>query len=58
MGSMNNRLDYIPEGKRRELAFVVEVAREGLAQMAAQRTAPTFRQGQLLKIILIGTYVT
>ena len=53
---MNKRLDHLPEGKRRELAFVVEVVREGFDHAVAQRTAPRFRQGRLLKIILFGSY--
>jgi predicted nucleotidyltransferase/HEPN domain-containing protein len=53
---MNKRLDHLPEGKRRELAFVVDVVREGFAQAVAQRTAPRFREGRLVKIILFGSY--
>jgi predicted nucleotidyltransferase/HEPN domain-containing protein len=56
MGSMNKRLDHLPDGKRRELAFVVDVVREGFAHAVAQRTAPRFREGRLLKIILFGSY--
>jgi len=53
---MNKRLDHLPDGKRRELAFAVEVVREGFAKAVAQRTAPRFRKGRLLKIILFGSY--
>ncbi len=53
---MNKRLDHLPDGKRRELTFVVDVVREGFSHAVAQRTAPRFREGRLLKIILFGSY--
>jgi uncharacterized protein len=49
-------LDHLPEGKRRELAFVVDVLREGFAEAIDGRRAPRFRDGKLLKIILFGSY--
>jgi hypothetical protein len=42
----------MPEGKRRELEFVVQVIREGFAKAITHRTQPGFRVGKLLKIIL------
>ncbi|WP_374575957.1 HEPN domain-containing protein [Phenylobacterium sp.] len=53
---MKKRLDHLPTGKRHELRFVVEVVREGFAAAVAHRTAPRFREGRILKIILFGSY--
>ena len=52
---MKYSLDHLPEGKRRELAFVVETLREGFAFATARRTMPALRGGRLLKIILFGS---
>ena len=49
-------LDHLPEGKRRELEFVVALIREGFAFAIARRTMPKLRGGKLLKIILFGSY--
>jgi predicted nucleotidyltransferase/HEPN domain-containing protein len=53
---MKRSLDHLPEGKRRELAFVVELLREGFGQAIAERKAERFKDGKLLKIILFGSY--
>lgn len=53
---MNSSLDHLPEGKRRELAHVVETVRKGFAEAIASRTQPRFRAGKLLKIVLFGSY--
>jgi hypothetical protein len=53
---MKRRLDHLPEGKRRELEFVVGVLREGFAGAVKHRTQPRFRAGQIVKIILFGSY--
>lgn len=53
---MKNSLEDLPDAKRRELAHVVEIIREGFAQAIAHRTQPRFRNGKLLKIILFGSY--
>jgi predicted nucleotidyltransferase/HEPN domain-containing protein len=53
---MRDGLDHLPEAKRRELAHVVEVVREGFAFAIARRTMPDLRGGQLLKIVLFGSY--
>lgn len=53
---MKSDLDHLPEGKRRELAFVVEAIREGFAFAIERRTMPKLRGGKLLKIILFGSY--
>ncbi|AUW58192.1 nucleotidyltransferase [Sphingobium sp. SCG-1] len=53
---MKTSLDHLPEGKQRELAYVVETVRAGFARATAQRTQPRFRNGALLKIILFGSY--
>jgi predicted nucleotidyltransferase len=54
-GAMKSDLDHLPE-KRHELAFVVDCVREGFAFAIARRTMPKLRGGQLLKIILFGSY--
>jgi predicted nucleotidyltransferase/HEPN domain-containing protein len=54
--AMKHSLDHLPEGKRRELAHVVEVLREGFANATRLRTQPRYRSGKLLKIILFGSY--
>ena len=53
---MKTSLDHLPEGKQRELAFVVEAIRDGFAFAIARRTMPALRGGKLLKIILFGSY--
>jgi len=53
---MKKSLDHLPAGKRKELAFVVQVLREGFAEAISRRTMPRFRNAQLLKIILFGSY--
>jgi predicted nucleotidyltransferase/HEPN domain-containing protein len=53
---MKNDLDDLPEAKRHELAFVVDVLRKGFAFAMARRTMPKLRGGRLLKIILFGSY--
>ncbi|HEX8309025.1 MAG TPA: HEPN domain-containing protein [Allosphingosinicella sp.] len=53
---MSLNLDHLPEGKRRELEFVVAVIREGFAKAIAHRTQPRFRSGKLLKIVLFGSH--
>ena len=46
----------LPDAKRRELAHVVDIIREGFARAIRHRTQPRFRNGQILKIILFGSY--
>ncbi len=53
---MRTSLDHLPEGKQRELAYVVETVRAGFARATAQRTQPHLREAALLKIILFGSY--
>lgn len=53
---MKTSLEHLPDGKRRELAFVVEAIRDGFAFAIARRTMPNLRGGRLLKIILFGSY--
>lgn len=52
---MKTTLDHLPEGKRRELTFVVDVLRESFAFTTARRSQAK-NQGQLLKVILYGSY--
>lgn len=53
---MKADLEHLPEGKRRELAFVVDLIREGFGFTIARRTMPKLRGGRLLKIILFGSF--
>ncbi|WP_157219168.1 HEPN domain-containing protein [Flavisphingomonas formosensis] len=53
---MKTGLEHLPQGKRDELAFVVELLRAGFAEAIAGRRAERFRDGKLLKIILFGSY--
>ncbi|NML95701.1 HEPN domain-containing protein [Novosphingobium olei] len=53
---MKSGLDHLPEGKRRELAYVVETVRAGFDDAIAHRTQPRYRAGRLLKIVLFGSY--
>jgi predicted nucleotidyltransferase/HEPN domain-containing protein len=53
---MRNDLDHLPEAKKRELAHVVDVIREGFAEAISRRTMERFRNGKILKIILFGSY--
>lgn len=53
---MKNSTEHLPDGKRRELAFVVDLIREGFGFAIARRTMPKLRGGRLLKIILFGSY--
>lgn len=53
---MKTSLQDLPDGKRRELAHVVDVIREGFADAIAHRTMERFRNGKILKIILFGSY--
>ena len=53
---MKKSLEGLPDGKRRELAHVVNVIRSGFAEAIAHRTMERFRTGKILKIILFGSY--
>jgi predicted nucleotidyltransferase/HEPN domain-containing protein len=53
---MKRSLDHLPEGKRRELEFVTNLIRDGFAEAVAERRAPRFKEGKLLKIVLFGSY--
>ncbi|MDF0486497.1 HEPN domain-containing protein [Sphingomonas sp. H39-1-10] len=55
-GRMNRTLDHLPAGKRRELAFVVDVLRETFAQECSTRQSPALRDGAVLKVVLYGSY--
>lgn len=54
--TMKTSLEHLPEGKRRELAFVVDEIRRGFAFATARRTMPRLRSAKLLKIILFGSH--
>ena len=53
---MKTSTDHLPEAKRHELAFVVDLLRKGFEFATARRTMPKLRGGRLLKIILFGSY--
>jgi predicted nucleotidyltransferase len=54
--SMKMSLDHLPAGKRRELDFVVEILTEEFAKAIATRKAAGVKDGQLLHIVLFGSY--
>lgn len=54
--SMKTSLDHLPAGKRRELEHVDAVLREEFAGAIAGRKADGVKDGQILKIILYGSY--
>jgi predicted nucleotidyltransferase/HEPN domain-containing protein len=53
---MRDDLDHLPDAKRNELAFIVDIVRKGFDFAIARRTMPRLRGGKLLKIILFGSY--
>jgi len=53
---MRDDLDHLPDAKRNELAFIVDLVRKGFDFAIARRTMPRLRGGRLLKIILFGSY--
>ncbi|HYC95430.1 MAG TPA: HEPN domain-containing protein [Sphingomicrobium sp.] len=53
---MRSDLDHLPEAKRRELDYVVELIRKGFSAAIKHRTMERFRNGKILKIILFGSY--
>jgi predicted nucleotidyltransferase/HEPN domain-containing protein len=56
MKSIKSGKVVLPEGKRRELDFVVQLIRDGFTEAVAGRRAERLRDGKLLKIILFGSY--
>lgn len=55
-GRMPRTLDHLPTGKRDELAFVVELLTAGFDEERSTRWAQHLKNGQILKIILYGSY--
>ncbi|HEX7943565.1 MAG TPA: nucleotidyltransferase domain-containing protein, partial [Phenylobacterium sp.] len=53
---MRTDLKHLPGGKQRELAYLVEILLEEFAKLTAHRMAPRLKQGQVLKIVLFGSY--
>jgi predicted nucleotidyltransferase/HEPN domain-containing protein len=53
---MRSDLDHLPDAKRRELAFVIDIIRKGFEFAISRRTMPRLRGGRLLKVILFGSY--
>lgn len=56
MKTVDDPTIQLPDAKRRELDYVVEVIRQGFARAIRHRTQPRFRNGHILKIILFGSY--
>ena len=54
--SMRTSLDHLPAGKQRELAYGVEILKEEFAKAIAGRKAAGVKDGQILKIVLFGSY--
>ena len=55
-GHMPRTLDHLPAGKRDELAFVVELLTAGFDEERSTRWAAHLKNGQILRIILYGSY--
>lgn len=55
-GRMLRTLDYLPDGKRAELAFVVELLTTSFDEEVSSRRAQHLQNGQILCIILYGSY--
>ena len=53
---MKTDLKHLPVGKQRELAHLVEILLEEFEKITATRKAPRLNGGQVLKIILFGSY--
>ena len=53
---MRTDLSFLPAGKQRELAYLVEILLEEFGKLTARRMAPRLKNGQVLKIILFGSY--
>jgi uncharacterized protein len=46
----------LPEAKRRELEFVVEILRDGFVVATEKKSHAKYREARILKIILFGSY--
>ena len=53
---MKTSLDHLPAGKRRELEHVVGVIQDEFGKAIANRRADGVKNGQVLRIILYGSY--
>src|SRR5690606_30566106 len=52
---MNTSLDHLPEGKRQELARVLEILFREFEDATRNRSAAR-KQGRILKVVLFGSY--
>jgi len=52
---MNSSLDHLPEGKRQELARVLEILFQEFEDATKNRTGAR-KQGRILKVLLFGSY--
>ena len=55
-GRMPRSLDHLPDGKRAELAFVVNLLTTSFDEERSSRWAENLKNGQILRIILYGSY--
>ncbi|OHB31825.1 MAG: nucleotidyltransferase [Phenylobacterium sp. RIFCSPHIGHO2_01_FULL_69_31] len=53
---MKTDLSGLPAGKQRELRHLVDILLEEFGKVVASRKAPRLKNGQVLKIILFGSY--
>jgi HEPN domain-containing protein/predicted nucleotidyltransferase len=53
---MKTTLDHLPEQQQREIQTIVDLLRDEFKQVYSQRTSKAKRTGQILKIILFGSY--
>ncbi len=52
---MNDSLDHLPEGKRQELARVLEILFREFEDATRSRSSAR-KQGRILKVLLFGSY--
>lgn len=53
---MKTSLDHLPQSKQQELAYVVDMLREGFAAAIRKKNSTRYKSAQILKIILFGSY--
>ncbi|MBA3068104.1 MAG: nucleotidyltransferase domain-containing protein, partial [Hyphomonas sp.] len=53
---MRTDLDYLPNGKQRELARVTEILFEEFTDAMKSASSPKKKEGRILKIVLFGSY--
>jgi len=53
---LEERIDYLPPRKRKELALIAKILFEEFQQAQATKTKKLLRDGRILKLILFGSY--